>query len=170
MSRRNARCDGYAAGEPEARSGGQRSGCPRSRAGRAEMKGCPRDDLLCPAGRSSHFCPYPLDSKVDLRQGEGLRSRDVRVRQTVHMADSTASSVRPQPRAVRDIADGYVAALADLDPILSTALGLRPGEDELPDLSPAGQDALDDLAGATLADLTAAEAAVGAAGGVVKRV
>jgi len=82
------------------------------------------------------------------------------VRQNGHMADITASP--DQPRAVREIADGYVATLADLDPILSTALGLRPGEDRLPDLSPAGQDAADDLARATLAGLTAAESAAGA--------
>jgi uncharacterized protein (DUF885 family) len=82
------------------------------------------------------------------------------VRQNVHMADITASP--DQSRAVREIADGYVAALADLDPILSTALGLRPGEDRLPDLSPAGQDAADDLARTTLAGLTAAERAAGA--------
>ena len=78
------------------------------------------------------------------------------------MADTTASPDRPRPRAVREIADGYVAALADLDPILSTALGLRPGEDRLPDFSPAGQDAADDLARGTLAGLTAAESAAGA--------
>src|SRR5260370_21136845 len=60
---------------------------------------------------------------------------------------------QPPPRPVRDVADGYVSALAELDPILATALGLRPGEDRLPDLSPAGQDAMDDLARTTLADL-----------------
>jgi len=60
---------------------------------------------------------------------------------------------QPKPRPVRDVADGYVSALAELDPILATALGLRPGEDRLPDLSPAGQDATDDLARATLAEL-----------------
>jgi uncharacterized protein (DUF885 family) len=51
------------------------------------------------------------------------------------------------------VADRYVSALADLDPILATALGLRQGEDRLPDLSPAGQDAIDDLARVTLSDL-----------------
>src|SRR6266567_818452 len=63
-----------------------------------------------------------------------------------------------EPRDVREIADGYVLALADLDPTLATALGLRPGEDRLPDLSPAGQEALDDLARGTLAELTRVEA------------
>ena len=54
---------------------------------------------------------------------------------------------------MRDIADGYVSALADLDPIVATSLGVRPGEDRLPDLSPAGQQAADELARATLASL-----------------
>ncbi len=44
-------------------------------------------------------------------------------------------------RRVRDVADAYVAALAELNPLLATTLGLRPGEDRLPDLSPAGQQA-----------------------------
>ena len=48
---------------------------------------------------------------------------------------------------------GFVSALTELDPILATSLGVRPGEDRLPDLSPAGQQALDDLARATLAAL-----------------
>ena len=40
----------------------------------------------------------------------------------------------------------YVTELAELNPVLSTRLGLRPGEDRLPDLSPAGREATDDLA------------------------
>jgi uncharacterized protein (DUF885 family) len=71
------------------------------------------------------------------------------------MADSPATPDASAQRTVRDIADGYVAALTDLDPILATALGVRPGEDGLPDLSPAGQQAADDLARKTLADLGA---------------
>jgi len=67
------------------------------------------------------------------------------------MADSPAI----YDKRVRDIADGYVDALTDLDPILATALGVRPGEDRLPDLSPAGQQAADDLARKTLDDLAA---------------
>ncbi len=70
----------------------------------------------------------------------------------------------PGSRAVRTVADGYVRALADLDPIVATALGLRPGEDRLPDLSPDGHDALDDLARSTLAGLTSVEAAADAVG------
>src|SRR5215475_4755649 len=71
------------------------------------------------------------------------------MRQTEHMADSPAI----QDKTIREIADGYVDALTDLDPILATALGVRPGEDRLPDLSPAGQQAADDLARKTLDDL-----------------
>ena len=62
------------------------------------------------------------------------------------MADSPAI----QDKTVRDIADRYVDALTDLDPILATSLGVRHGEDGLPDLSPAGQQAADDLARKTL--------------------
>src|SRR5258708_7720894 len=69
------------------------------------------------------------------------------------MPESPAPGHQPESRPVRDVADGYVSALAELDPILATALGLRPGEDRLPDLSPAGQDAMDDLARTALADL-----------------
>jgi uncharacterized protein (DUF885 family) len=57
--------------------------------------------------------------------------------------------------AARAVADGYVGSLADLDPIVATSLGLRPGEDRLPDLSPAGQEAQDELARTTLAELAA---------------
>ncbi len=80
------------------------------------------------------------------------------------MADHAASPAHPQSRAVRDVAGGYVRTLADLDPTVATSLGLRPGEDRLPDLSPAGQDALDDLARSTLADLAAAERTAAPAG------
>jgi uncharacterized protein (DUF885 family) len=58
-----------------------------------------------------------------------------------------------QDKTVRNIADWYVDALTELDPILATALGVRSGEDRLPDFSPAGQQAADDLARKTLGDL-----------------
>src|SRR5579875_3224216 len=71
----------------------------------------------------------------------------------------TAGGAAPEGagRAVRELADTYVVALADLDPLLSTSLGLRKDEDRLPDLSPAGQQAKDDLARLTLARLDAIE-------------
>lgn len=57
------------------------------------------------------------------------------------MPDNTLSAERPSPRPVRDVADAYVVALADLNPMLATRLGLNPGDDRLPDASPAGQQA-----------------------------
>ena len=50
------------------------------------------------------------------------------------------------PRTPREVADRYVDAVCDLDPIIATQLGTRPGDDRLPDLSPAGlaaEEALD---------------------------
>ncbi|MBO0807755.1 MAG: DUF885 family protein, partial [Actinobacteria bacterium] len=66
--------------------------------------------------------------------------------------ERTAPAAADQ-RAVRDAADQYVASLAGLDPLLATMLGLPEGQDRLPDLSPSGQQAKDDLARATLARL-----------------
>jgi uncharacterized protein (DUF885 family) len=82
------------------------------------------------------------------------------------MPDPAPSVDRGDERAVRAVADRYVLALADLDPILSTTLGLREGEDGLPDLSPAGQEAVDALARSALADLTVVHQAVAQAGPV----
>lgn len=56
-------------------------------------------------------------------------------------------------RAVRDLADAYVASLADLDPMLATMLGLESGTQGFPDLSPAGYQARDELDRTTLAEL-----------------
>ncbi len=57
----------------------------------------------------------------------------------------------------RDVADAYVRGLVALDPLTSTALGSAEPEDRLPDLSPSGQQQLDDLARTALADLGAVE-------------
>ena len=51
---------------------------------------------------------------------------------------------------VRALADDHVRRLADLDPLVATALGTHPGDDRAPDLSPAGQDAHDEQARAVL--------------------
>lgn len=61
-------------------------------------------------------------------------------------------------RTPRQLADAYVVALADLDPLVSSSLGLREPEDRLPDLSPDGAAARRDLAATTLADLDRLEA------------
>ena len=61
-------------------------------------------------------------------------------------------------RRVRDTADAYVDQLAELNPIVATSLGRPEGQDRLPDLSPAGEDAAADLRAATLASLAAVEA------------
>nr|WP_203433690.1 DUF885 domain-containing protein [Jiangella asiatica] len=73
----------------------------------------------------------------------------------------------PQDNALtpRRIADDHVETMADLNPIIGTALGIRPGIDTLPDLSPEGLDAVAEADRSTLADLDAAEAAARAAGG-----
>jgi uncharacterized protein (DUF885 family) len=70
------------------------------------------------------------------------------------MADTT-----PEATSSRRLADSFVDALVDLDPLVATALGLRPGDDRMPDLSPAGQQAKDDLARATLNQLDTAQSA-----------
>ncbi|MBT2370022.1 DUF885 domain-containing protein [Streptomyces sp. ISL-10] len=64
----------------------------------------------------------------------------------------TSSSALP-----RQVADAYVDALVELDPIAGTYLGVKDGNGLLPDFSPAGQEEIADLARATLAELDAAE-------------
>jgi uncharacterized protein (DUF885 family) len=57
------------------------------------------------------------------------------------------------PQGPRQLADAHVEALCDLDPIVATSLGTRPGEDGLPDLGPEGIEAEAALLRTTLADL-----------------
>jgi uncharacterized protein (DUF885 family) len=57
------------------------------------------------------------------------------------------------PSTPRQVADRYVDAVCDLDPIVATSLGTRPGEDRLPDFSPVGLEAEAALARETLAEL-----------------
>ncbi|MET8625019.1 DUF885 domain-containing protein [Kitasatospora sp. NPDC004669] len=59
----------------------------------------------------------------------------------------------------RRIADDYVRTLAELDPLTAVYLGLDPEGDRLPDLSPAGAEAIADLGRRTLARLDEAERA-----------
>lgn len=75
-----------------------------------------------------------------------------------------------ESRAVRDVADAYVEALAEVDPDTATYLGMSVGQEEMPDLSPAGRSAIDDVSRATLAELDRVErAAVGPLSDVERR-
>jgi uncharacterized protein (DUF885 family) len=57
------------------------------------------------------------------------------------------------PATPRQVADAYVDAVCDLDPIVATSLGTRPGDDRLPDPSPAGLAAEAALTRQTLVEL-----------------
>ncbi|UER54463.1 DUF885 domain-containing protein [Kineosporiaceae bacterium SCSIO 59966] len=86
---------------------------------------------------------------------------------TTGPSGSTGPSTGPQdggpqddgPRTPRAVADAYVDELVELDPLVATSLGRRPGDDRAPDLSPQAQDAKDDAARRALGRLAAAEAA-----------
>ena len=75
------------------------------------------------------------------------------------MSNTTSSGGGPLPRQV---ADAYVDALVDLDPITGTFLGIAESSGQLPDFSPTGQEAVAQLARTTLERLTEAEARPGA--------
>ncbi|MFI1496833.1 DUF885 domain-containing protein [Streptomyces platensis] len=75
------------------------------------------------------------------------------------MSHTTTSGGGPLPR---EVADAYVDALVDLDPITGTFLGVAESSDKLPDFSPTGQEAVAQLARTTLEKLTEAEARPGA--------
>ncbi|MET9678080.1 DUF885 domain-containing protein [Streptomyces sp. NPDC006482] len=72
------------------------------------------------------------------------------------MPESSSSSLP------RQVADAHVDALIALDPITGTYLGVKESAGGLPDFSPAGQQAVADLARRTLAALDAAERVPGA--------
>ncbi|WP_327223233.1 DUF885 domain-containing protein [Streptomyces platensis] len=75
------------------------------------------------------------------------------------MPNTTTSGGGPLPR---EVADAYVDALVELDPITGTFLGLAESSDKLPDFSPTGQEAVAQLARTTLEKLAEAEARPGA--------
>ncbi|WP_431040718.1 DUF885 domain-containing protein [Streptomyces sp. P1-3] len=62
----------------------------------------------------------------------------------------------------RQVADAYVDALIELDPITGTYLGVPESSRRLPDFSPTGSEALADLARTTLARLAESEGRPGA--------
>lgn len=71
----------------------------------------------------------------------------------------TETATGPLPRQV---ADRYLDALIGLDPLTGSYLGVRESDGLLPDLSPAGQDAVTALVSHTLEELSAAEKQPGA--------
>ncbi|WP_330243742.1 DUF885 domain-containing protein [Streptomyces sp. NBC_00562] len=72
------------------------------------------------------------------------------------MSDTTHSALP------RQVADDYVDAFIELDPIAGTYLGVEASSSRLPDFSPAGQETLAELARTTLVKLDAAEQLPGA--------
>ncbi|WP_316742509.1 DUF885 domain-containing protein [Streptomyces sp. MK7] len=69
----------------------------------------------------------------------------------------------------RQVADAYVDELIALDPITGTFLGVKESSSRLPDTSPAGQEALAELARTTLARLDEAERRPGADSDIERR-
>ncbi|GAQ52756.1 DUF885 domain-containing protein [Streptomyces acidiscabies] len=69
----------------------------------------------------------------------------------------------------REVADAYVDGLIALDPVTGTYLGAKESSRLMPDLSPAGQEALADLSRRTLAALDEAELRPGADSDVERR-
>jgi len=69
----------------------------------------------------------------------------------------------------REVADAYVDDLVALDPVTGTYLGVKESSSRLPDTSPAGQEALAELARTTLARLEEAERRPGADSDIERR-
>jgi uncharacterized protein (DUF885 family) len=69
----------------------------------------------------------------------------------------------------REVADAYVDELIALDPVLGTYLGVKESHSRLPDTSPAGQEAVAELARVTLARLDEAERRPGAERDIERR-
>ncbi|WP_409056347.1 DUF885 domain-containing protein [Streptomyces sp. SYP-A7185] len=83
-----------------------------------------------------------------------------------HTSGTGGTDGGPLPRQV---ADAYVDELIALDPINGTFLGVKESHGKLPDTSPAGQEAVADLARTTLARLDDAELRPGADTDVERR-
>lgn len=79
---------------------------------------------------------------------------------------SDAMKTTPLPRQV---ADAYVDALVQLDPVTGTYLGVPESHGRLPDFSPAGQEALAELSRTTLRKLAESEEQPGADGDAERR-
>ena len=74
-------------------------------------------------------------------------------------ATPSSPSADSADRVVRTLANSYVDRMTELDPMAAAMLGVRPGDDRMPDMSPAGYDAKDELDRAVLAELDAVERA-----------
>ncbi|MFB6676606.1 DUF885 domain-containing protein [Streptomyces sp. NPDC056390] len=85
------------------------------------------------------------------------------------MSDSSATAAAVIGPLPREVADTYVDELIALDPVTGTYLGVPESHSKLPDLSPAGLEALADLARATLARLDEAERRPGADSAIERR-
>ena len=81
------------------------------------------------------------------RQGVGAAGYGARVtHDATHDAatdatDATDDATRDAglvPPTARELANAWVELLADIDPAVGTSLGIRPGDDRMPDLSPEG--------------------------------
>ncbi|MBF9067520.1 DUF885 domain-containing protein [Streptacidiphilus fuscans] len=71
------------------------------------------------------------------------------------MADTQSLAASPAAETPRRIADAYVDAVAEQNPVTAAYLGVNPGDTRQPDLSPQGFDAEADLARQALARLDA---------------
>ena len=71
-------------------------------------------------------------------------------------APTPAAPTPPGVPTAREVADRWVETLADLDPAVGTALGIRPDDDRMPDLSPDGHAARAAAARAALGELDGA--------------
>lgn len=61
----------------------------------------------------------------------------------------------PPRKTPRQIADEYVETMADLNPLVAAQLGIRPGDDSMPDMSPDHAETVADVQRRTLAALDA---------------
>jgi uncharacterized protein (DUF885 family) len=75
------------------------------------------------------------------------------------VTDTSAAAGLRTPSPVDQVADRFVDAYCELDPLAATSLGVAGHDDQVTDLSPAGIDARADLARRVLADLDALEPA-----------
>jgi uncharacterized protein (DUF885 family) len=75
------------------------------------------------------------------------------------VGNASAGSANTRRRTAADVvADRYLERHAALDPVMATTIGLPGHDEDLPDLSPAGLDATEDLLARTMAEVQAISA------------